>query len=865
MMKGQRQFRITLLCGAIVSLSVCMEGRAPARPPEDAPAAKQELGPPISRVRLGDPAHPYPLVSNAVEMTNASLGLVTEVHESNATLRVRLADGEALWGFGERFDALNMRGWTMETWIVDAWGGGNRSYICTPFLISSKGYGLFVNCIGKVRFECGAASTNELRIEVPEGGLDVFVFHGTPREILAEYTKLVGRPEPVPDWVFEPWISRNSYLSAYDVDRVIDRMERNGLKAGAVVLEGWAESLQNFRFDQGRYPKPREWIEKLHRRGYHVVCWETPSLWDSASTYAQASTNNFLVRNADGSELRVDWLENAVKMDFRKADARDWWKRLQEPLIAMGVDGFKTDGGERMPDPWFHNLHPYYYQRAVLDAFQAGGKLGMTFARSGTAPCAGNTTFWGGDQSSSWNDFPRVVRAGLSAALSGFPYWGHDIGGYSGTPPKNLYVRWLELGTFSPIMQLHGTTPREPWYYDDETVRIAKYYFDLRWALQDYLLAAAKRAREEGVPIWRPLLYEFPDNPATYNIDDEFFLGDDLLVAPVLTEFGERNVYLPQGEWVNVWTKEKLAGRKTIKVQPKLSEIPVYVRTEQARKFDEIFPALPLDPRDMGGVYIELAGATNERGIVPTRRLVRSQEFEKVFVTVHNPGTKDVSGEVSVDLPTGFTALPATEQPFHAPARSEARLAFYVKVPDALAVGSYPIAVDWQPEGDLSGETIGLALQLFQLPHWQVIGPFDGGVGAEFAGDLPTDFKAEYLGAGGRKVRWKTVGDDCMRDDGFVDFAKALGKDNNGAMTFGAAAFTSLAGGPARLYVGSGDGLTIWLNGEQVFDKQVHRSAELDEDMVDVNLRAGENSVLVKISRGIGPNGIYFRVAGGSS
>jgi hypothetical protein len=104
-----------------------------------------------------------------------------------------------------------------------------------------------------------------------------------------------------------------------------------------------------------------------------------------------------------------------------------------------------------------------------------------------------------------------------------------------------------------------------------------------------------------------------------------------------------------------------------------------------------------------------------------------------------------------------------------------------------------------------------------------------------------------------------------MRDDGFVDFAKALGKDNNGAMTFGAAAFTSLAGGPARLYVGSGDGLTIWLNGEQVFDKQVHRSAELDEDMVDVNLRAGENSVLVKISRGIGPNGIYFRVAGGSS
>jgi hypothetical protein len=852
---------MTVLCGVIISL--CMEGRASARPSEDATAAKLELGPPVLRVRIGDPAHLYPLCSKVVEIANTAPGFVTEVHESNATLRVRLANGEALWGFGERFDSLNMRGRTIETWIVDAWGGGNRTYICTPFLISSSGYGLFVNCTGKVKFDCGATSSNELRIEVPEGGLDVFVFHGTPREILAEYTKLVGRPEPVPDWVFEPWISRNSYLSEYDVDRVIERMDANGLKAGAVVLEAWAEGLQNFRFDQGRYPKPREWIEKLHQRGYHVVCWETPSLWDSASTYTQARAKNFLVHNPDGSELRVDWLENAVKMDFRKADARNWWTRLQEPLIEMGVDGFKTDGGERMPDPWFHNLHPYYYQRAVLDAFQAQGKLGMTFARSGTAPCAGNTTFWGGDQSSSWNDFPRVLRAGLSAALSGFFYWGHDIGGYSGTSPKNLYIRWLELGAFSPIMQWHGTTPREPWYYDDETVRIAKYYYNLRWALQDYLRAAAKRAREEGVPMWRPLLYEFPDDPATYNIDDEFFLGDDLLVAPVLTEFGERNVYLPRGDWVNVWTKEKITGPKTIAVRPKLGEIPVFLRADQAARFDRMFPPLPPDQR--GDVFMELGGEPNERGIVPTTRLIRGEKYVKVFITVHNRGPAETSGEVRVTLPNGFAALPGVIQPFRVEARSEARLAFYAIPPKDLTEGTYPVVINCLPsEGTKASGA--LALQLVKEPtHWRVVGPFDGGVGTEFAGDLPTDFKTEYLGAGGRKVRWKTVGDDCVRDDGFVDFEKALGKDNNGATTFGATTFTARAGGPARLYLGSGDALTIWLNGEQVFDKQVHRSAEPDEDMVDVNLRAGENLVLVKISREIGPNGIYLRVAGGSS
>jgi hypothetical protein len=803
---------------------------------------------PVERLIYGNPSHGYPLADTS--------GVRNVIVDAASVLTRKLADGEALWGFGERFDSLNMRGRTMETWIVDAWGGGNRSYICAPFFISSAGYGLFVNCTGKVKFDCGATKRDELRIEVPETGLDVFVFHGTPREILAAYTKLVGRPEMVPDWVFEPWISRNSYLSEYEVDRVIDKMETHGLKASAVVLEGWAEGLQNFRFEPRRYPNTEQWIGKLHGRGYHVVCWETPSLWDSASTYLDAKTNGFLVLKPDGSELRIDWLENAVKIDFRKQAAREWWQRLHNPLIDMGVDGFKTDGGERMPDEWFHNLHPFYYQRAVLDAFRLKAKVGMTFARSGTAPCAGNTTFWGGDQSSSWNDFPRVVRAGLSAALSGFPYWGHDIGGYSGTPTKDLYIRWLELGALSPIMQLHGTTPREPWYYDDETVRIAKYYFDLRWRLRDYLLVAAKSAREEGVPMWRPLLYEFPDDPATYNIDDEFFLGGDLLVAPVLTEFGERTVYLPRGEWGNVWTKEKITGPKTITMRPGVEEIPVFARANQAAKLEWMFPPLPSDPS--GAVSLKLAGVTNERGIVPTRRFIRGQKYEKVFVTVRNRGTSEAGGEVSLDLPSGFTALPGATQRCHASAQGEARLAFYVSWPEDLTVGSYPIRVSapsLQP----------LQVVLVKPPtHWQVIGPFDGGVGTEFTGDLPTDSAGEYLGAGGRKVRWKEVGDDCVRDNGYIDFEKALGKGNNGGTTFGRAIFSSEGERAAKLYLGSGDGLTVWLNGQRVFDKQVHRSAEPDEDTVDVELRAGENSVLVKISRGIGLNGLYFRLAAGS-
>ena len=201
----------------VTVLALSLAGCAQTGPRQAEAPSQPAAAPRVLRFIYGDPSHGYPLAD-----TNGATAII---EFSGNPLHRKLTDGEALWGFGERFDALNMRGRTMESWIVDAWGGGNRSYICAPFLISSKGYGLFVNCTGKVRFDCGATVTNELRIEVPESGLDVFEFKGTPREILAEYTKLVGRPRPVPDWVFEPWISRNSYLSEYEINRVIDKME----------------------------------------------------------------------------------------------------------------------------------------------------------------------------------------------------------------------------------------------------------------------------------------------------------------------------------------------------------------------------------------------------------------------------------------------------------------------------------------------------------------------------------------------------------------------------------------------------------------------------------------------------------------
>ncbi|GEM_PF-2323117 len=483
----------------------------------------------------GAPAHPYPLVTAvlASNLWHANVGLPAPqvtIGRTNATIAIALTANEALVGAGN----LNVRGTRRVVWCEDTYASHDPAYFVSSFLVSSRGYGIFINCSGRVVMDCGASDPHTLRITVPEPGIDAYVFRGTPQEITAAYTALVGRPRPVPPWVFTPWFSRNSYMSAQEIDQVLAEGRTRGFRPGAVVLECWAESLQNFTFETNRFPQPAVWINGLHTQGVYVVLWETPSIWTHAPSYAVARSNDFLVRNADGSELVVTWLEGGRKIDFRKPAARQWWQSLHAPLIAMGVDGFKTDGGERMPDPFFHNLHPYYYQKTVFDAFAQAGRAGITFARSASPPCAGLSTVWAGDQPAEWPFLPTLVRLGLGAAIAGFPFWGHDIGGYSGTPSQELYIRWLQFGTFSPIMQLHGVTPREPWYFGDTAERIARKYFAIRERLQPYLFAMASNVYSHGAPLMRPMAWAYPQCAEAWNVTDAYLFGETLLVAPIV-------------------------------------------------------------------------------------------------------------------------------------------------------------------------------------------------------------------------------------------------------------------------------------------------------------------------------------------
>jgi hypothetical protein len=826
----------------------------PAPPP--APAATP---PAVARLVAGAPAHRYMLPgapADVADLRATAIGsrLRIDVSETNTVVAVPLEDAEAIWGFGQRLDAYDLRGRKFEVWATDGWNRMDSCYFAIPWFVSSRGYGLFINCTGRLQVDVGVTHPGELRIEIPEAGVEIWGLQGTPDRIVADYTRLVGRPVEVPEWTFRPWISRNSYLGAYEVDRTIALMETNGLKASAVVLEAWEENLHNFRFETNRYPNPAGWIRSLHERGYRVICWTTSSIWPVGTTYEEAKRRGFLVRNADGSEHVTRWLENGRKLDFRVPEARDFWRDLHLPLIEMGVDGFKTDGGEHMPDAWFHNEHPYHYQRATLDAFEKAGRPGIAFARSGNPLTAGNSTFWGGDQLAEWRNLGVVVRGGLSAAWSGLFYWSHDVGGYTGEPTKELYLRWLQIGAFSPMMQLHGVTAREPWTFDTETLRIARGYFQVREKLQPYLVELAREARERGHPMWRPLSWICPDDPATRGIGDQFMLGPDLLLAPILDERSERTVYLPAGAWVDLWNGQPLTGPTRMAVRAELAVIPAYARADAYPRWRDLLDAVPHGPRSP--LHVDLAGARNDRGIVPNQRYLRGQRYEKLFYTVRNHTAAPAHGEARPRMPPGFQVEPA-QIAFTAPPDGETRLAFYVTPPAQLPPGSYPVSTECRVDTRVA---LAPPVTLVQPPAWHVIGHFPGGVGTRQTLDGQTpDLSLAQPRAGGEPVRWQKVPADGIDANGYLDLDRLLGSAG-GTTCFAYTRLNLASALRVRLYAGCGDSMTVWVNGSEVLQRIAHRNPDRDEDMVDVTLRAGANDILVRISRGIGANGMFFRI-----
>ncbi|HXR65009.1 MAG TPA: TIM-barrel domain-containing protein, partial [Ktedonobacteraceae bacterium] len=275
-------------------------------------------------------------------------------------------------------------------------------------------------------------------------------------------------------------------------------------------------------------------------------------------------------------------------IDFTHPEAVAWFKKMLREPLRIGVDVFKTDFGEGIPTDAlnyagikgerFHNLYPLLYNDAVAEVTEeVTGHSGLTWGRATYAGGQRHAAQWGGDVNCTFSGMAATLRGGLSMAACGHPFWSHDVGGFTGHPTNELYIRWAQFGLFSPLVRAHGNSTRLPWEFGPQALEVFRRYANLRYRLLPYLYTYACIAAQTSLPILRPMVLEFPDDPATYTMDLQYMFGSELLVAPVFNERGERSIYLPAGRWINFWTHELLNGSRSISVREPLEVLPLYV------------------------------------------------------------------------------------------------------------------------------------------------------------------------------------------------------------------------------------------------------------------------------------------------
>jgi len=508
-----------------------------------------------------------------------------------------LGGDEHLYGFGEQFTEFDVRGQTVEAWVTQPNGAETgHAYKNVPFYLSTNGYGLFVDTTSKVTFDVGDSSVVSHDVTVADDTFSfVFIGAGTFPAILETYTALTGRAPRVPDWSYGVWLSRASYESQAEVEAVADRARDESFPSDVIHLDpGWLDGLCSFEWDAAAFPDPEELIAGLHDAEFRVCLWEYPYLLSRTEAFETARAEGYLVEDGTGAPYVLDRLSWSTDrggiVDFTDPAAREWWQAKHEPLIELGVDAFKVDFGEYLPNDAVladgrsgraaRNEFPNRYAATVWEAMEAAGvEDPVLWTRSGWAGGQQYPVHWGGDPAATWESMAASLRGGLSLGLSGYAYWSVDIGGFHGEPTPELYVRWAQaslLGTSHA--RFHGTTPREPWAFGEAVLEIVRSYAAERYRLLPYLETLGAIAADRGLPVMRPLVLEFQDDHGARTCGDELLMGPAILVAPVLQPGGRRAVYLPPGEWVEYWSGETVAGGQTVHRDCALEDLPVYLR-----------------------------------------------------------------------------------------------------------------------------------------------------------------------------------------------------------------------------------------------------------------------------------------------
>jgi alpha-D-xyloside xylohydrolase len=541
-----------------------------------------------------------PEKDNFTNWDSVNTGICRKVSDSTtvAVENFDLPHDAAVYGLGERFIQLNKVGQTIDLNMIDALGVTTpRAYKNIPFFVTTAGYGVYFNHSSLMTYWVGSMSSADIQVAAEDDFLDYYVFLGEIKDIVSLYTDLTGKGSLPPQWTFGYWQSKISYQSAEETLDIARKMRENDVPCDVIHLdtfwfkEDWYCDLL---FDKTRFPDPTAYLKELADLGVKVSLWQLPYIPEGSKLFDDLKAVDGFVKREDGSIYNTGicftpGFKGVVGVvDYTNPAAIKVHQEAFRQLFRQGAKVIKTDFGEAAPldgvyhdgtpGHQMHNLFPLLYNKALFEVTKEETGDGVVWARSAWAGSQRYPLHWGGDNSPNyWNMAPQL-QGGLSFGMSGFQFWSQDIGGFCGTIDERLLIRWMQLGMFLSHSRIHGFGDREIYKFAPDTLRVCRNYIHLRYQLLPYIFGSAKACVNNSLPLARPLVVDYQDDPTTFNMGDEYLFGDSLLVAPLMSENDERKVYLPAGTWTDWWTKERITGGKWMTVNADLEIIPLYIR-----------------------------------------------------------------------------------------------------------------------------------------------------------------------------------------------------------------------------------------------------------------------------------------------
>ena len=482
-----------------------------------------------------------------------------------------LTADEMIFGCGESATGLNKAGQKVNLFVTDPQGPEtDQMYKPIPFFMSNRGYGMFMHTSAPVTCDFGATYIGLNKMFMGDENLDLFVFFGEPKDILDEYTDLVGKPGMPPLWSFGTWMSRITYFSEKEGYDVAANIRKNKYPCDVIHFDtGWFDGdwQCDYKFSENRFQNPQQMLKDLRSQGFHVCLWQLPYFTPKNRYFSELIEKDMYVKNGNGELPYED-----VVLDFSNPETVKWYQDKLAGLLNIGVSAIKVDFGEAAPlngiyasgkSGWYeHNLYPVRYDMAVSEITKKLHNENIMWARAAWAGSQRYPLHWGGDAATTNTGLLGTLRAGLSFGLSGFSFWSHDMGGFVKSTPEDLYCRWIPFGFLTSHTRAHGAPPTEPWLYDSKRVQdVFRKSAEMKYRLMPYVYAQAKECTEKGLPMLRALFVEFPDDPGAWKVDDEYLFGSQILVAPLLESgMTGRTVYLPEGKWIDYQTEKVYEG-----------------------------------------------------------------------------------------------------------------------------------------------------------------------------------------------------------------------------------------------------------------------------------------------------------------